>query len=59
MRVNSQEVDTLVDVGQGAIMIKGKETGFHFEPHSNGQYTFELKVNKPGFYVEIGDFVLY
>jgi len=64
MRVNTQRVAELIrletnpDV-QHAIILKGEDTGFRFEPDADGQYTIEIKVNREGSYVAIADFVLY
>ena len=61
MKVNSQRVVEVLDVNQGATILRGEETGFVFQPDENGKYTIELKVNETeeNSYLEIADFVLY
>jgi len=57
--IDSQKVEELVDINHGGFLVKGEKTGFHFEPDENGQYTIQLKVIKPNWFLELANFVLY
>jgi hypothetical protein len=58
MKVNGNVVTSVVDIGLGALIVKG-EDGASFPSNTNGVYDIELKVSESGSFVKVSSFILY
>jgi len=58
MKVNSEPVIEIGDIGAGAMLLKGKD-GIYFTPNEEGAYDFEIKVNEPNSFVKLSSFIIF
>lgn len=58
MKINGEQVESLVNFDQWSVMAKSKN-GFYFAPNENGGYRIEVHVNDPKSFLKISSVIAY